>query len=219
MNDIIFNEITSNLGFLPNVKAKPFIHHSASIRNSQVIGDVIIEENVHIINAVIRADEGTPFYIGAGSNIQDFAILHGYTTQENGKPIEQNLVNIPGHGYYSIYIEENVSISHGVLIHGPAYIKENAFIGFKATVDAANIGSNVEIGAHSYIKGVDIPDNVAISPNAVITKVEDIEKYLVPLTGLNKRIVEVNHQMAKVYKSYYTGTSLVFGKPAKPDFP
>ena len=83
---------------------------------------------------------------------------------------------IEGEGYFSIYIAENVSVSHGVLIHGPSHIKENTFIGFKATIDAASIGSNVEIGALSYIKNVNIPDNIAISANAIITKPEDIEK-------------------------------------------
>lgn len=199
MNNIIFNEVSEKTNFLPCSKIKPYIHSTATVRNSQILGNVIVEENVHIVNAVIRADEGTPFYIGMGSNIQDFAILHGYTTQQNDNPLEQNLVFVEGKGYYSIYVAENVSVSHGVLIHGPAYIKKNTFIGVKATVDAANIGSNVEIGAHSYIKGVNIPDNVAILPNAVITKIEDIEKYLIPLTGINKRIIEINKEMTVNY--------------------
>jgi carbon dioxide concentrating mechanism protein CcmM len=201
MNNILFNEVSEETSFLPCLKIKPFIHHTATIRNSQIVGNVIVEENVHIVNAVIRADEGTPFYIGIGSNIQDFAVLHGYATQENDNPLEQSLVNVEGKGYYSIYIAENVSISHGALIHGPAHIKENTFIGFKATIDAATIGSNVEIGAHSYIKGVSIPDNVAILPNSVITKIADMEKYLAPRTGINKRIIKVNQEMTISYNN------------------
>jgi carbon dioxide concentrating mechanism protein CcmM len=160
-----------------------------------------VEENVHIVNAVIRADEGTPFFIGKGSNIQDFAVLHGYTTQENDNPIKKSLINIGGKGYYSIYISENVSISHGVLVHGPCHIKENTFVGFKATIDGASLGSNVEIGAHSYIKNVNIPDNVAIAPNSIITENTDIDKCIVPKTGLNARIVEVNKEMALSYNN------------------
>ncbi len=199
MNNILSNEVNEKTNFLPCSKIKPSIHPTATVRNSQLVGNVIVEENVHIVNAVIRADEGTPFYIGKGSNIQDFAVLHGYTTQENNNPIKKSLINIDGKGYYSIYISENVSISHGVLVHGPSHIKENTFIGFKVTIDGANIGSNVEIGAHSYIKNVNIPDNIAITPNAVITQNTDIDKYIVQTTGLNKRIVEVNQEMAVAY--------------------
>lgn len=181
---------------------QPIIHNTATIRNSALTGDINVRENVHIVNAVIRADEGSPFYIGAGSNIQDFAVLHGYSTQENDNPLLENLVKVEGKGFYSIYIAENVSISHGVLIHGPSYIKENTFIGFKTTIDGANIGCNVEIGAHSYIKNVNIPNNIAISPNAIITKTNDIDKYIVPLTGINSRIIEINKEMTVSYGNF-----------------
>lgn len=199
MKNILFNQFAENTGFLPSLKIKPQIHDSATIRNSQVLGNIIIEENVHIVNAVLRADEGTPFFIGKGSNIQDFVTLHGYSTQNKKTPIQANLVNVEGKGYYSIYISENVSLSHGVLVHGPAYVKENTFIGFKSTIDAANVGANVEIGAHSYIKGVTIPDDIGIAPGAIILNEEDIEKYIVPKSGVNKKIVKVNQEMALTY--------------------
>lgn len=168
----------------------PVIHESAAIRNSQITGNVTVGENVHIVNAAIRADEGSPFYIGKGSNIQDFCTLHGYAEQLI--PVEDK--------HYSIYIDEYVSVAHGALVHGPAYIGKNSFIGFKATIDAAIIGNNVEIGAHSYIKRVTIPDNTAIAPNAVITSEEDIEKYITEPSGINQKVVSVNLEMAAAYK-------------------
>jgi len=199
MKNILFNQFAENTGFLPSLKIKPQIHDSATVRNSQILGNIVIEENVHIVNAVLRADEGTPFFIGKGSNIQDFVTLHGYSTQNKETPIEANLVNIEGKGLYSIYISENVSLSHGVLVHGPSYVKENTFIGFKSTIDAANVGANVEIGAHSYIKGVTIPDNIGIAPGAIILNEEDIEKYIIPKSGINKKIAKVNQEMALAY--------------------
>lgn len=200
MNNIIFNETSLETSLIPNEKISPFVHENATIRNSQITGNVIVEENVHIVNAVIRADEGTPFFIGQGSNIQDFATLHGYTTQENGQLTENNLVYVEEKGYFSIYIDEFVSISHGVLVHGPSYIGKNTFVGFKSTIDAAHVGSNVEIGAHSYIKNVKIPDNIAILPNSVITKQEDVDKYSCALSKINNKIVKVNIELAKAYK-------------------
>ena len=85
MNEILSNKVDLNHTYLPCMEVEPNINPKAAIRNSQITGNVIIEENVHVVNAVIRADEGTPFYISSGSNIQDFAILHAYSTQVDGK--------------------------------------------------------------------------------------------------------------------------------------
>jgi carbonic anhydrase/acetyltransferase-like protein (isoleucine patch superfamily) len=201
MNEILSNEIVENALYLPENKIEPLIHESATIRNSQIIGNVVINENVHIVNAAIRADEGTPFYIGKNSNIQDFCVLHGYMVRDKEVEIYSNLILVENL-YYSIYIGEHVTVAHGALVHGPTCIGNNSFIGFKSTIDAAFIGNNVEIGAHSYIKQVRIPDNISILPNAVITKEEDIKKYIVEPTGINQKIVNTNLELAKAYKKY-----------------
>src|SRR4051812_43448970 len=67
---------------------------------STVIGDVTIRKNVFIApNVSIRADEGTPFYIGSNTNIQDGVILHG---------LRDARVIVDGKKY-SIFIGKNVS--------------------------------------------------------------------------------------------------------------
>lgn len=199
MTEFLCNETVANATYLPPQKHRPTIHKTAAIRNSQITGNVIINEDVHIVNAAIRADEGTPFYIGKGSNIQDFCVLHGYVVRENDTEISRNLITLEGK-WYSIYIGEYVTVAHNALVHGPAYIGNNTFIGFKATIDGANVGKNVEIGAHSYIKNVTIPDNIAIAPNAVILKEEDIEQFIVESSGINSIIVKVNLEMAQAYQ-------------------
>lgn len=198
MNHIEENIIIGDTKYLPKEKTEPQIDESATIRHSRITGNVIIKEDVHIVNAVLRADEGSPFYIGKGSNIQDFCVLHGYASNKGDGIFTENLVSVEGE-HYSIYISKYVSISHGALIHGPSYVGDNTFVGFKSTIDAATIGHNVEIGAHSYIAKVAIPDNTAIAPGAIITKEEDIKKYTVEKKGINKKIVEVNIEMAKAY--------------------
>jgi hypothetical protein len=62
----------------PNIDTNSFIGPFSS-----VIGDVRIDKNVFVgCNAVLRADEGTPFYIGCNSNIQDGVILHGLKNEQ-----------------------------------------------------------------------------------------------------------------------------------------
>lgn len=190
-----------NISYLPEINTVPSVHPEATVVNSSITGDVIVEEDVIILNAVIRADEGTPFYISKGSNIQDFATLHAYFTQQDGVKIDSRLISVEDKGQFAIFIGENVSISHGVLVHGPVLIKNNTFIGFKSTVESAIIGENVEIGAHSYIVNVTIPDDISIAPGAIICKESDISNYIVPQTDINSKIVHVNLELTGHYKN------------------
>ncbi len=65
--------------------AEPKIHDTAFVHSfSNIIGDVHIGSNVMIAPGTsIRADEGTPFYIGQGSNIQDGVVIHGLEKAES----------------------------------------------------------------------------------------------------------------------------------------
>ena len=59
--------------------AEPEVHESAYVHSfSRLIGDVRVGANVFVApGSSIRADEGTPFYIGESTNIQDGVVIHG----------------------------------------------------------------------------------------------------------------------------------------------
>jgi carbonic anhydrase/acetyltransferase-like protein (isoleucine patch superfamily) len=123
------NPITS----LNPVQCFPKIDKTAFVSQfSSVIGDVTIRNNVYVApNVSIRADEGTPFYIGSNSNIQDGVILHGLFNK-------RILVGTNG---YSIFIGNEVTIAHGAIVHGPCYIADMVFVSFKSIVYTAIVGS------------------------------------------------------------------------------
>ncbi|WP_375541180.1 hypothetical protein [Peribacillus frigoritolerans] len=114
------NPITS----LNPVQRFPKIDKTAFVSQfSSVIGDVTIRNNVYVApNVSIRADEGTPFYIGSNSNIQDGVILHGLFNK-------RILVGTNG---YSIFIGNEVTIAHGAIVHGPCYIADKVFVSFNS---------------------------------------------------------------------------------------
>lgn len=143
----------------------PNIHPSVFIGPfSSIIGDVTIEENVFIAcNAVIRCDEGSPFFIGKNTNIQDGVILHGLAK-------EKVLVN---NEKFSIYIGNSVTCSHGSIIHGPCCIHDNVFVGFNSIVFFAIIGEGTYISPNSLVSGsVKIAPNKFIPSGAVINSQE-----------------------------------------------
>jgi carbon dioxide concentrating mechanism protein CcmM len=127
---------------------------------TNVIGDVRIGTQVHIAPGVsIRADEGMPFYIGANVNIQDGVVIHGLeqgrVTGDDGEP-------------YSVWISDNASITHMALIHGPAYVGNGCFIGFRSTVFNARVGDGCIVMSHALIENVEIPAGKYVASGSVV---------------------------------------------------
>lgn len=127
---------------------------------STVIGDVTISQNVFLApNVTIRADEGTPFFIGANTNLQDGVILHG---------LKDGIVIANGKKY-SIFIGEHVSCAHGCLIHGPCLLGNNVFVGFKAIVYYAIVNDGCFISSNAVVTGgVTLAPNKLVPPGSLI---------------------------------------------------
>ncbi len=121
--------------------------------NATVVGDVTLGENVSVwYGAVLRGDSGA-ITIGAGTNIQDNAIVHERTR-----------------------IGCNCTIGHGAIVHG-CTIGDNCVIGMGAIVlNGAVIGNDCIIGAGALVTGkMDAPAGSLIlgSPAKVVKEVTD----------------------------------------------
>ncbi len=149
--------------------AEPTIDESAFVHSfSNIIGDVHIGANVLVAPGTsIRADEGTPFYIGANTNIQDGVVIHG---------LEQGRVIGDDGQEYSVWIGENSSIAHMALIHGPAYVGDDCFIGFRSTVFNARVGKGCIVMMHVLIQDVEIPPGKYVPSGAIITNQEQANR-------------------------------------------
>ncbi|MEL6246368.1 MAG: ribulose bisphosphate carboxylase small subunit, partial [Cyanobacteria bacterium J06627_15] len=126
-----------------------------------LIGDVQLGKNVIVApNTSIRADEGAPFYIGANTNIQDGVVIHG---------LEQGRFLGDDQKAYSVWIGHDTCITHMALIHGPAYVGNECFIGFRSTVFNAKVGHGSIVMMHALIENVEVPDGKYVPSGAVIT--------------------------------------------------
>ncbi len=149
--------------------AEPKIHHSAYVHAfSNIIGDVRIGENVMIAPGIsIRADEGNPFSIGANTNIQDGVVIHG---------LEQGRVTGDDGTPYSVWIGNNSSITHMALIHGPAYVGNDCFIGFRSTVFNAKVGDGCVVMMHALVQDVEIPPGKYVPSGAIVTTQQQADR-------------------------------------------
>lgn len=141
--------------------AEPNIHESAYVHVfSNLIGDVRVGENVLIAPGTsVRADEGTPFHIGSRTNLQDGVVVHG---------LEQGRVEGDDGECYSVWIGNNTSITHMALVHGPAYVGNDCFIGFRSTVFNARVGSGSIVMMHCLIQDVEIPPGKYVPSGSII---------------------------------------------------
>ena len=112
--------------------------------DANVIGKVIIGEDVGIwFGATLRGDN-EPIIVGARSNIQEGTVVH----TDPGKPV---------------IIGEGCTIGHSAIIHG-CTIGNNSLVGMGATVlNGAVIGNNCLVGANALVtEGKVFPDNSLI---------------------------------------------------------
>jgi carbon dioxide concentrating mechanism protein CcmM len=215
----VITDFNSNVSF-------PVIDNSAYISPfAVVIGNCYIGEKVLVApTAVCRGDEGTPLHIGDLSNMQDGVVIHGLETTFNGKNLDDRRFADNGdllkgndsrfESGYSVYVGDNVSLAHGVLIHGPAFVGDNTFVGMESMVFNAKVGSNVAIGVSSTITGgVAIADGKFVPPGSVITTQEQAdnlpERIGSDYENINKAVVHVNDELARGYNSLLSenGTS------------
>ncbi len=152
---------------------KPQIAQDAWIADSaQVIGDVKLGEKSSVwFGAIIRADN-EPMLIGAGSNVQESAVLHS----DSGFPLT---------------VGENVTVGHQVMLHG-CTIGDGTLIGIGAIVlNGAKIGKNCLVGAGALVtEGKVFPDGSLIVGSPAVVKRE-----------LNSQQIEGMIQSAKHYQN------------------
>lgn len=111
----------------------PQISFSAwTAESAQIIGQVELKDGSSIWPGAVLRGDLEPITVGAGSNVQDNAVIH----TEKGHPC---------------VIEENVTVGHGAILHG-CTIKKGALIGMGAIVlNGAVIEENAIVGAASLV--------------------------------------------------------------------
>jgi len=135
--------LRSYQGIRPVVPASAYVDPSA-----QVLGDVVLGENASIwMNAVVRGDVNS-IRIGANSNIQDCAVLHGMRH------------------LYPVIVGERCTIGHNATVHG-CVLEDDVLIGINAVVlNDARIGAGSIIAA-----GAVVPEHTIIPPRSLVAGV------------------------------------------------
>lgn len=185
-------------------------------RSARITGRVILEKDVIVCpHTSLRADEGAPFKVCKGTNIQDSVIFHGLkdTFVRDEKTGEE----------FSILVGSHCAIAHRALVHGPAKIGKfsfigfdvivhgsiighNAFVDFRATIKSSTIGNHCHIGIGAIVNNVFIGNNRYVRDGQVVNDQKEAD--LLPIVPeaianadnlFNKEVVEFNKELVKIY--------------------
>lgn len=173
----------------PHIPATAYVHPQAS-----VIGRVILSHHVHIAaGASVRADEGSPFFIGPNSNIQDGVVIHA---------LKDKHVVVAGEPW-AVFVGRNVSMAHQALVHGPCFIGDDTFLGFKSVVHDAVVGAHCYVGIGASVIGVQIPEGRFVPHGSVIdtqAKANALAETTEKHHEFNEDVVEVNRGLSLAYQ-------------------
>jgi carbonic anhydrase/acetyltransferase-like protein (isoleucine patch superfamily) len=169
-----------------------------------VIGNVTLGKNVFVAPfAAVRGDEGQPLHVGDDSNVQDGVVIHALETEEHGKPVDKNLMEVDGKKY-GAYVGNRVSLAHQVQIHGPAVVLDDTFVGMKVLVFKSRVGKGCVIEPGCILMGVSVPDGRYVPAGTVLRDQAVADKLPLitddyPFKTINKGVVHVNTSLAKGY--------------------
>ena len=130
-------------GQTPTVLESCYVDPSA-----QLIGDVVLGEQASVwMNAVLRGDVHA-IRVGARSNIQDCAVLHGMRHR------------------YAVTLGEMVTVGHHATVHG-CVVEDAVLVGIGAILlNDARIGEGSIIAA-----GAVVPEHTVIPPRSLVAGV------------------------------------------------
>jgi carbonic anhydrase/acetyltransferase-like protein (isoleucine patch superfamily) len=119
----------------PNLAVRPYTNLAAAAfvaNNATLVGQISLQEGASIwYGAVLRGDVES-ISVGAYTNVQDGAILHG----DPGQPT---------------VLEDHVTVGHRAVIHS-AYIERGSLIGIGAIVlNGVRIGTGSIVGAGAVV--------------------------------------------------------------------
>lgn len=183
----------------PTLDASSFVDPLAS-----VVGHVRVGRSVYVAPfASIRGDEGQPIFIGDGANVQDGVVVHALETVQEGKVVPNRTYSVGGRDY-AVYIGKRVSLAHQALVHGPAQIDDNVFVGMQAMVFKAKVGEGAVIEPGAKVIGVTVPAHRYVPAGQTVTDQKVADKLPMitddyAFRSLNDAVVHVNTSFAAGY--------------------
>ena len=145
------------LGLLAN----PKVHLSADVHEFSLLeGEVSIGAGAVVApGTAVTAAPGAAVAVGELCALLPGVIIEG----QAGAQV------MSGNRRYSIWLGDRTTIAHKSIIHSPAFIGKDCFIGFRSTIFNARLGDGCIVMMHALVQDVEIPPGRCVPSSSVIT--------------------------------------------------
>ncbi|MGC1306325.1 MAG: ribulose bisphosphate carboxylase small subunit [Phormidesmis sp.] len=149
---------TSRLGR----SAHPQVHPSAEVHEFSFIeGDVRLSAGVTIApGTAVTAGAEALVMVGEGCSLLPGVVVEGLGGAQ--------VVSANGLAC-AVWLGDRTVIAHKSVVHSPAFIGQDCFVGFRSTVFNARLGNGCVVMMHALVQDVEVPPGKYIASGSVIT--------------------------------------------------
>ncbi len=147
-----------------SLSASPKVEASADVHEFSFIeGDVSIGAGAMVApGTAITAGQGASVFVGDRVKLLPGTLVEGVAGAEVMTPSASRSA-------YSIYLSAGSVIAHKSIIHSPAFVGMDCFIGFRSTLFNARLGDGCVVMMHTLIQDVEIPPGRCVPSGSIIT--------------------------------------------------
>ena len=165
------NHSTGKASAIPrlSLSASPKVESSADVHEFSFIeGDVRIGSKAVIApGTAVTAAQGASVFVGDRARLLPGVIVEGTAGDQVMGAIAAS--SSASRDAYSVYISADSIISHKSIIHSPAFVGANCFVGLRSTLFNARLGEGCVVMMHALIQDVEIPPGRCVPSGSVIT--------------------------------------------------
>ncbi|MEO0648858.1 MAG: ribulose bisphosphate carboxylase small subunit, partial [Cyanobacteria bacterium J06650_10] len=144
------------------LSASPQVSVSADVHEfSLVEGSIRIESGAMVApGTAVTAEQGASVFVGERCNLLPGVVVEAIAGPQVVEPASSKA--------YSVYLGDRSVIAHKSLIHSPAFISKDCFVGFRSTIFNARLGEGCVVLMHALVQDVEIPPGRCVPSGAVI---------------------------------------------------
>lgn len=152
--------------------ASPQVHPSAQVHEFSFLeGDVHVGAGAMVApGTAVTAASGASVVLGEECSLLPGVALEGLAgAQVTAGASSSSSGGASKASSCSIWLGDRSVVAHKSIIHSPAFIGDDCFIGFRSTVFNARLGAGCVVMMHALVQDVEVPPGKCVPSGSVIT--------------------------------------------------